>query len=291
MLVSVASALGGLIAVPAVAQINPDEVRFSYDVSLVLDVPGGPYFDADEDVRILSGLTTSRDALGPLPSSVDVSAFHLESDGTHLFALDAATSLGPLPGLLVRSGDVVRWDGVAHSIVFDGRAAGLASGVRVDAVSRGPGGDLLLSFDVAVDLGGLVAADEDLVAWDGSVFSLFFDGSAEGVGRGLDVDAAHYFAAEDALWLSFDTSGTVASGAISFVDTDAVEWRVTDGTWIATLPGALAPGTDLDAIHAVTVPEPDGWGPLAAAALLLRGWVGPSTTKRRRGPSNGRIGT
>jgi hypothetical protein len=117
---------------------------------------------------------------------------------------------------------VVRLSNGAYSVAFDGPAAGLAGGVAIDALATAEDGDLLLSFDVAVALpGGLVADDEDLVPIEGGVFSLVFDGSAEGVATGLDLDAAHRLA-DDNLLLSFDTSGEL--GGLRFDDEDVLEW-------------------------------------------------------------------
>jgi ankyrin repeat protein len=89
----------------------------------------------------------------------------------------------------------------------------------VDAVARTPSGALLLSFDVAVDLGGVRADDEDLVSFDGAAYALVFDGSAEGVDPGLDLDGAAY-AGEGRYALSFDGPGSL--GGVSFADEDVI---------------------------------------------------------------------
>ena len=42
------------------------------------------------------------------------------------------------------------------------------------------GVDWVFSFDTTVDLGGVLADDEDLVAFNGAVFAVVFDGSLAG---------------------------------------------------------------------------------------------------------------
>ena len=94
-------------------------------------------------------------------------------------------------------------------------------GVMTDATSLAPGG-LLLSFDTTVDLGaGLIAADEDLVRWNGSSFSLAFDGSTEGLDPSLGIDAAQDLGG-GAFMISFDTTGQIAG--IVFDDEDVLRF-------------------------------------------------------------------
>jgi hypothetical protein len=142
----------------------------SPDITVTLD---GVDF-ADESVAIDDALgTTLPISLGTLPGSAAVTAYHLLGNGDQLFALDTTAELaGPLT---VYPSDVVRYDGVSYSLEFDSTAAAIPAGVAVDAVSRTAGGDLLLSFDTTVDLGAVIASDEDLVEWNGASFTMVFD--------------------------------------------------------------------------------------------------------------------
>ena len=176
---------------------------------------------ADEDVAVDNqfGLVVLEN-LGTLPAETDVIALGLEIDGDRLIAFDTTVSLAG--GVIARPGDVVRYDSVSYAVVFDASAAGIPA----DAASLAPGG-FLLSFDTTVDLGGgLVADDEDLVRWNGSTFSLAFDGAAEGVDTALDVDAAQDLGG-GAFLMSFDTTGEIAG--IVFDDEDVM--RFDGSTW------------------------------------------------------------
>ncbi len=244
------------------AAIAQEVVSASPDVTI--EIGGAVASDHDVAVDDPFGIVVLED-LGPIPEASDVVALGLDLDGDLLVAFDTTTLLSG--GVVARPGDVVRYDGVAHSIEFDAAKAGLPDGVLTDATSHAPDG-LLLSFDCTVDLGaGLVVADEDLVGWDGSVFSLVFDGSAEGLDSALDVDAAHD-AGGGALLLSFDTTGQV--GGIVFDDEDLV--RFDGSSWSLEFDASAADSdwasADLDA---VLVPEPGQPWMLGAGCALLIG--------------------
>ena len=116
----------------------------------------------------------------------------------------------------------------------------------------GPG-DLLLSFDVTVTVGGITATDEDLVRVHGGVFSLFFDGSAAGIDPGLDLDAAYILASNGHLLLAFDGSGTL--GGVSFTSEDVLEFTPTSTGWALAYDGLAEHsgwvGADLHGLSAV----------------------------------------
>jgi hypothetical protein len=117
------------------------------------------YYPADNQ----HGVVALED-LGALPTASEVIAFGFEVSGDRLIA-------------------------------FDATSAGLPGGVATDATPLSADA-LLLSFDTTVDLGGgLVAADEDFVRWNGSSFPLAFDGSAEGLGTAPDIDAGQVLCA------------------------------------------------------------------------------------------------
>ncbi|MFK7894765.1 MAG: hypothetical protein AB8G23_02955 [Myxococcota bacterium] len=219
---------------------------------------------ADEEIALDNQMgVVLLDASLDLPEYTDLTGLGLAVGGDRLFAVETWSSFPG--GIHARPGDVIRFDGTTYTVEFGATAAGLPAGAKTDAVSLSPQG-LLLSFDIAVDLGGgLVAEDEDLVEWNGSAFSLRFDGSAEGLDRALDVDAAHDLGA-GAFLLSFDRTGQV--GGVTFSDEDVLLF---DGDgWSLSVDGSGANSAwgpaDLDA---VMVPEPSGLACLAFGFLML----------------------
>lgn len=211
----------------------------------------------DEDVRrvtLPSAVTTIN--LGALPTNVDVTAIDRLEDGRRIFALDTFVDLGN--GLTAGPEDIVAWNGSNFAIFFDGSAAGVPAGTMIDAVAQVSTGDVtltILSFDVPTALpGGLMADDEDLVAWSGTTWSLFFDGSANGIPATLDIDGFDQESHGGTWYFSFDTSGKIAT--VNFDDEDIVAF---DGiSWSlaydasANLDPTFAAG-DLDAFSIYSI--------------------------------------
>ena len=246
-----------LSAIPAAAQ---SVVSASPDVTIEL---GAGVVTADENVAVDNQLgIVVLENLGAIPETSDAIALGNDTNGDRLIAFDITTALAG--GVVARPGDVLRYDGASYSIEFDATAAGIPMGVMTDAVSL-LAGQLALSFDTTVDLGGgLIAADEDLVTWNGSSFSPLFDGSAVGLDPALDIDAAQHLGGGVFL-MSFDTTGEM--GGIVFDDEDVVRFDGVDWTleFDASAADSNWAAADLDA---VLVPEP------TLGALLLVGVMG-----------------
>lgn len=189
--------------------------------------------------------------LGPLSPAAEVVAYHLEGSEAY-FALATATVLAG--GLTADPRDVVVWDGNDYDLFFEGAAAGVPGGVRIDAMTLASG-TLLLSFDVTVVLDGELIADEDLAKFGGS-FALTFDASSEGISPHLDLDGASQLP-DGRLALSFDGSGTV--DGVAFDDEDVVTFDSGAG-WELLYDGSALDSSwrpaDLDALFVSAGPPP-----------------------------------
>lgn len=260
-------ALALLLALPA----------FAEEISTDITVDLGGTLAADEDVvEDIAGVATKID-VGTLPAAADVIGYSILPGGDVLFSIDIAASLPG--GVDVTPRDVVRWNGSLYEIYFEGADHSIPAGAQIDAIGFIEG-DLLLSFDVTVALDGITADDEDLVQLASTVpddWVLYFDGSAEGVPAGADLDGADLIDSNGHLALSFDISGTV--GGVSFDDEDVLEFTPGPDTWTKRYDGSTAhaalAAADVDAVFA---PEPAAaaLGAVAVAALL--------TLAVRRGP-------
>jgi hypothetical protein len=255
-----ASLLLGALAAPAARAI--DYVALAPDVTVELG--GLPYADESVVADNLAGLVVPV-ALGSLPEPAAISGYHPAANGDELFSLDTAVELpGPLR---VEARDVVRYAGGVYSIAFDGSAQGVPDGTTVDAVSETPAGDLLLSFDTTVSLGSVVADDEDVVGFDGASYVLVFDGSAQDIDPGLDVDGVHA-AGGEVLVLSFDGSGSIAG--LGFDDEDALVLYPAGPTWMMLYDGSAAHAALGAAdVEAIAVPEPGEILLLATGIVFL----------------------
>lgn len=149
------------------------------------------------------------------------------------------------------SGVTVDDDEVAIDDLMGGIAlesfGGLPPGVAVDAYHDLGSGEVLFSTDATATLGTVTAAPEDVVRFDGSSYSLEFDGSAEGVPAGANVDAVTRDGSGD-LVLSFDTTLTLDS--VTYSDEDLTRF---DGATFSSVLDASAegfdPALDLDAVQ------------------------------------------
>ena len=98
-----------------------------------------------------------------LPSSVRIDALARGTDGALAMSFDGFVDLG---GVVVADEDLVRWDGSAFAIVFDGSVEGIPVSLDLDAASYGGGGQLYLSFDGAGQVGGVDFTDQDVLEFD-----------------------------------------------------------------------------------------------------------------------------
>jgi hypothetical protein len=249
-----AVAMLALIVLPAALQAQSFEV--SSDTTTVL---AGVVVDRRQPAED-DGATVTPTAIGPtspgvaLPSGSDLDAFDRFPNGDVVFSTDITVAVAglPAPGI-AGAGDVVMVDATGPVIVFSSANAGLPAGTDVDAVAVEADSDLLLSFDTTVALSGVVVDDEDVVRVDtlGGAPVVVYDGSAQGVPAGLDLDGVYRNLDDNHLLLSFDGSGSL--GGIPFDDEDVLDFNPASSTYAFAYDGSAPPaawvaGADLDAV-------------------------------------------
>ncbi len=114
-------------------------------------------------------------------------------DGSTLYFSTLGNVNPPNVGGGADDADIYSWNGSSYSRVWDASANGLPGNADVDGMDRVDGSHLYLSFtagSTAVPSLGSVQ-DEDVVYRNGSTWSVYFDGTAHGLGGNgaLDVDA------------------------------------------------------------------------------------------------------
>ena len=160
-------------------------------VALGRDVDGDSLLAFDTAVSLAGGVvaspgdvmrfdgsiyTTEFDASAQgIPMGVRTDAVSVSSIGL-ILSFDTTTNLPG--GLVVADEDLVRWSAGAYSIALDGSAVGVSSNLDIDAVQDLGGGAYAVSFDTTGSLNGIVFADEDLMRWNGTSWSLEYDASA-----------------------------------------------------------------------------------------------------------------
>ncbi len=147
---------------------------------------------------------------GELPLG-DLDAFHVQEDGTVLFSVTTAVTVG---GISFKNGDIGAWDGVDYSVLLP---VGLFGGgdPGIDAVSQLPNGKLLISTNLSATIFGFSFQDGDVVQVDlvNETAGLFegLDEATLSTGSNKDIDALHYDRSNGHLIISFRA---VANGTI-----------------------------------------------------------------------------
>ncbi len=209
--------LGMLCSTSAFAQLE------AISVSNDIHWRSGSTTISDEDARkVTLPSTITLIDLGTLPANADVTAIEREEGVGGIFALDTFVDFGG--GLTAGPEDLMAWNGSTFSLFFDGSAAGVPRGTSIDAVARviiGGVPQTVVSLDVSATLPGpLTVDDEDLVVWTGSGWTMYFDGSANGVPATHDVDGFDYDPLSETFYFSFETSGKLST--VNFDDEDVV---------------------------------------------------------------------
>ncbi len=151
---------------------------------LATDVPatlGGTDFTPDQIVESANGGYAA--IVGFTDPWLRLGGLERLADGRWLLTPDS-----PQPWAGPR--DVALFDGATPTLYFDGAAAGIPEYARIDAVMTDAAGNLVLSFDVPVSLGGVEYGASDLVRHGAGGFSLFWDAAAAGVPDGSNVVGA-----------------------------------------------------------------------------------------------------
>lgn len=205
-------ALGAALAVALPSSAAATTYHFAVDVPTTL---GGTNYTPGQVVQSTDG-TYSLELT--LPAGCAVSALHQQPNGSWWFV--------PAHPVTLTNGtyeprDVVGFDGTSDWLVFDGEAALVPPGARIDALLVDSLSRMLLSFDEPVTLSGTTFHPADLVAYDGS-FALFWDAEAAGVPPSTNIVGAALDPAGD-LVLTFDVPTTL--GSVTYLPGTLVGWN------------------------------------------------------------------
>ncbi len=168
---------------------------------------GGPYSGYAGVLTTLSGSATD-------PGSADVLSYEwdLDDDGTFETPGQTVAATFLLPGTY----------SVRLQVRDDDGGVSAADTATVTVFDR-PATLLYLSLGSSTTLGGLGVANEDIVAFDGASFSLYFDGSDVGAAS-FKLDAFTILSPTEIL-VSFTGAGTV--GGVAMDDSDVLKFTAT----------------------------------------------------------------
>lgn len=181
------------VDVDALSILDDGRIVFSTDVSF--EAAGVAADDEDLVVFDSGALSLALDgSVAGLPPSADIDAVHVESLAPLdvYYSLDAPVEVG---GAVYADDDVIRFDGVNHSLARSGVSLLGDESARadLDALVVDPVyNHYVFSLDVAIEEGpGRTAAEaDDLVVWSYGMLLMYFDASSAGLAApGLDLDA------------------------------------------------------------------------------------------------------
>jgi hypothetical protein len=131
-------------------------------------------------------------ALGLTTAGQDLDATNVVS-GVLYFSTLGTGNTNPVPGVPgpYDDADIYSWNGTSFSRLFDASTVGVPANANVDGVVVEDATHLYLSFAGDVVLPGLgTIQDEDVVYYDNGAWSVYFDGTAQGlVNAPQDLDA------------------------------------------------------------------------------------------------------
>jgi hypothetical protein len=127
--------------------------------------------DEPRDVVAYSGGAYSRlfhGSASGVPGNARIDALFLDPDGALVMSFDVPVRLG---GVWRGRSDLLRYDG-SWSVVWDAAAAGTPAAVNVVGADRLPSGELVVTFDIPVRIGGALYRPGQLVGWNGASFEI-----------------------------------------------------------------------------------------------------------------------
>ncbi len=213
-----------------------NELQFSADIDIQFPGVGGiNIYASDSEIiefDVNSGAAVKVNPIG-FSSAAGFDAFHRTGDGCgdSIYSLDSTTTIGSIAlrshnfTAYMRPADVFTDEGVK---VLDADAAGIPTGINVDAVSRIAGTcDLLLSIDTSTLLSGTAYSRDDIIRWNSvDGFSLY-----QATNLGVNIDALHWLAPNRML-ISIDVAAQLST--IDGLDDDIIE-MIADGGGVELL--------------------------------------------------------
>ncbi|MEZ4866175.1 MAG: IPT/TIG domain-containing protein [Caldilineaceae bacterium] len=206
------------------------------------DGVNAPTDDIDGDMRPAgAGYDSGADEVGSgtPPPTTPILYFSTSGNGT----IPGVPPIAP-PGAGYDDSDIYAWDGTAFSRVFDANSGGnlpLPGGANVDGLVMVDATHFYLSFAGATTtLAGLGdIQDEDVVYYDNGVWSVYFDGTAQGLtANAQDLDAIKI--AGNILYFSTAGNGSVPGVAAPFDDADIYAYDFTTNSFSRVFDASVA---------------------------------------------------
>lgn len=116
----------------------------------------------------------------------------------------------------------------------------------VDAIHGLSNGDVLFSLETSIELDGTLYRPSDIIRFNGTGWSKEFDGLAEGIPSGVNIDAI----AQSGETLLFSVDVDAVIGSVTVNDADVIAFSGTDFTvFLSAVSSGIDAVSDIDALH------------------------------------------
>jgi hypothetical protein len=194
-----------------------------------------------------------------------------------------------LSGSVFKASDILRADGPHYTL-----ERALPANARIDALQRMASGDWLVSLEAPATLGGTAYDPRDVLRYNGTGFSLFFGGAANGIPAGANVDAVALFGSDTGpLFLSVDVPARI--GGLEVEPADVLRFAAGTFTLHFDAPAATPPipsGTNVVGLDKLTTSlllsfdVPTTLGPRTSLPGDIVEWTGTVFSAFRRAQPN-----
>jgi hypothetical protein len=129
-----------------------------------------------------------------VPAGTDIDAFTTDpANKDFVFSFDTTITLGGAAStkLTVRPADLVEFNGLVYSMLFNASTAGVPAGLNLDAAAILPNDHFLLAFNAPGTIGDVNFGANDVLEYDPAhkVWSLAYKGAGHGWPDGSDIQA------------------------------------------------------------------------------------------------------
>lgn len=226
----------------------PSMAQICLSTDIPADMGGSPYDDRDIVSYGNSSFFSYLDGsdIG-IPDGVNVVSFGF-SGTNRIFSVDVPTDL---EGSAYTERDIINYDGSDFSKLFDGVSAGIPEGSAIDAATVLCDGSIVFSLDITVELGGTTYEDRDLIMYSASTFSMYFDGSLNGIPDGVNLDGVYVNTSGD-IFFSLDIPTELSS--LELAESDIVKWdQSIFSLYFDGISSGIPEGANLDAVAMMIV--------------------------------------
>jgi len=126
--------------------------------------------------------------------------------------------------LQVTDDNVVNYTGGSFDLSTLLPAGTLPNYVSIDALGKLSANEIVISLDEDAVINSVLYADEDLIKFNGSTFSMWWDGSLYGLPASVNLDAVHVFYASPQNFMFSLSEDTTLSGAGYVADEDLIQF-------------------------------------------------------------------